>query len=58
MTAHRATLADDNRRQNRLFNAGVELIRFTAADVLGNPADVVNQVRLALARRSGRRSHY
>ena len=42
---HRSALAADNRRQNRLLNAGVRLLRFTAADVLGNPASVVQQVR-------------
>lgn len=46
--AHRNTLVDDNRRQNRLMNAGVRLLRFTGADVLGNPASVVAQVRAAL----------
>ena len=46
---HRETLAADNRRQNRLLNAGVRLLRFTAGDVLGNPESVVAQVRAALA---------
>ena len=47
---HRANLADDNRRQNKLFNAGVHLLRFTAGDVFGNPESVVNQVRDALSK--------
>ena len=47
---HRTTLVADNRRQNQLFNAGVDLLRFTGADVLGDPASVVAQVRLALRR--------
>lgn len=42
---HRDALAEDNRRQNRLLNAGVRLLRFTAGDVLGNPDSVVRQVR-------------
>jgi hypothetical protein len=45
---HRETLADDNRRQNRLLDAGVTLLRFTATDVLGSPGSVVNLVRRAL----------
>ena len=46
---HRETLAEDNRRQNRLQNAGVRLLRFTAGDVLRTPEAVVSQVRTALA---------
>jgi very-short-patch-repair endonuclease len=46
---HRDALVDDNRRQNRLLNAGVRLLRFTGADVLGNPETVVTQVRAMLA---------
>ena len=46
---HRERLAEDNRRQNKLLNAGVRLLRFTAADVMGNPGWVVTQVRLILA---------
>ena len=42
---HRESLADDNRRQNRLLEAGVTLLRFTAGDVLSRPAMVVAQVR-------------
>ncbi|MBO0686164.1 MAG: DUF559 domain-containing protein [Candidatus Dormibacteraeota bacterium] len=47
---HRDSLAEDNRRQNRLLNAGFRLLRFTAADVLRTPESVVAQVRQALGR--------
>jgi Protein of unknown function (DUF559) len=47
---HRDSLAEDNRRQNRLLDAGVRLLRFTAADVLANGASVVQQVRSMLER--------
>jgi len=50
---HRDALVDDNRRQNRLLRAGVTLLRFTAADVLGNPGAVVFQVRSLLEARPG-----
>jgi very-short-patch-repair endonuclease len=46
---HRDSLADDNRRQNKLLNAGVRLLRFTAGDVFGNPDSVLSQVEAALA---------
>jgi len=46
---HRESLAADNRRQNRLINAGYRLLRFTAGDVLDTPAAVVSVVRRALA---------
>jgi hypothetical protein len=46
---HRNQLAEDNRRQNLLLQAGVRLLRFTAADVLSRPALVVAQVRAMLA---------
>ena len=46
---HRQMLAEDNRRQNKLLNAGVRLLRFTAADVLRNPDRVVHEVRTMLA---------
>src|SRR5258708_39076632 len=45
---HRASLVEDNRRQNRLLLAGVRLLRFTGADVLHRPDSVVTQVRNAL----------
>lgn len=45
---HRDSLAADNRRQNRLVNAGYRLLRFTAADVLSTPDSVIQQVKQAL----------
>jgi hypothetical protein len=42
---HRASLVEDNRRQNRLLSAGIRLLRFTASDVLRRPAGVLAQVR-------------
>ncbi len=45
---HRDQLVEDNRRQNQLINAGYRLLRFTAPDILRNPASVVSQVRGAL----------
>src|SRR5262252_5190325 len=47
---HRDNLVDDNRRQNRLLNAGFRLLRFTAADVYNPPDAVVAQVRAVLKR--------
>jgi len=47
-SGHRTTMAEDNQRQNKLLNAGVRLLRFTAVDVFQNPKWVVAQVRLAL----------
>jgi hypothetical protein len=46
---HRDLLADDNRRQNRLLDSGVRLLRFTAGDIYNTPDVVVSQVRNALA---------
>ena len=45
---HRDTLAEDNRRQNRLLNIGVRLLRFTSGDVLRSPDSIVRQVAEAL----------
>ena len=45
---HRNTLAADNRRQNRLIEAGYRLLRFTASDVFGDPTSVVAIVRRAV----------
>ena len=53
---HRETLADDNRRQNRLLNAGVRLLRFTASDVLGKPGSVAAQVRAEISTSPGKRT--
>lgn len=47
-STHRDSMAADNRRQNKLLNAGVRLLRFTASDVLGSPDQVVAQVRAML----------
>jgi very-short-patch-repair endonuclease len=46
---HRDSLAADNRRQNRLLNAGYRILRFSAGDVLETPASVVSAVQLALS---------
>lgn len=46
---HRETLAEDNRRQNRLVDAGVRLLRFTAGDIYNTPDLVLSTVRAALA---------
>jgi len=48
---HRDSLADDNRRQNRLINSGYRLLRFTAGDIYQTPDSVVDQVRWALGER-------
>lgn len=45
---HRDMLVDDNRRQNLILAAGYRLLRFTGADVLGNPGRVLAQIRYAL----------
>ncbi len=47
---HRASLVEDNRRQNRLLLADVRLLRFTGSDVLRRADSVVIQVRNALAK--------
>lgn len=41
---HRDSLVDDNRRQNRLLDAGYRLLRFTAADIHRTPDTVVSVV--------------
>ena len=48
---HRDSLAEDNRRQNRLLAAGVRLLRFTAADIYSTPDAVAEQVAGVLAGR-------
>lgn len=45
-------LRDEKRRQNELVALGYTVLRFTWADVVGNPARVVAQVRQALRRAS------
>ncbi|HEX6351211.1 MAG TPA: DUF559 domain-containing protein [Candidatus Dormibacteraeota bacterium] len=47
---HTTTLREDNRRHNRLIAAGYTPLRFTAADVFGNPQGVAAQVRAARAK--------
>src|SRR5262245_56595857 len=44
----RDSLVEDNRRQNRLLNAGCRRLRFTAADVYSHPHQIIAQVRAAL----------
>ncbi len=44
----RDVFVDDLRRQNRLVAAGWTVLRFTSADVLGRPGDVVTAIRAAL----------
>ena len=51
-SSHRENLTADNRRQNRLVDAGYRLLRFTAADVMSAPSSVVALVRRALAAES------
>lgn len=46
---HRNQLAQDNRRQNRLVQAGYRILRFTAGDVMRHSEAVVAQVRAQLA---------
>jgi very-short-patch-repair endonuclease len=46
---HRDTLVEDNRRQNRLLDAGVRLLRFTAGDIFNTPDHVIGLVRAGLA---------
>jgi hypothetical protein len=48
-SGHRENLTGDNRRQNRMVDAGYHLLRFTAADVLSAPDSVVALVRRALS---------
>lgn len=48
---HRRSLAEDNRRQNRLLAAGIRLLRFTAGDVLQNPDSITTQVSTMLSTR-------
>ena len=47
---HRDRLAEDNRRQNMLVNAGFKLLRFTASD-LDRPTLVAAQVRSLIQKR-------
>jgi very-short-patch-repair endonuclease len=47
-TTHRDWLQSDNRRQNRLIDAGYRVLRFTASDVFTSPAAAVALVRRTL----------
>jgi very-short-patch-repair endonuclease len=47
-STHKDSIVEDSRRQNRLIAAGCSILRFTAADVRGNPDSVVAQVKRAL----------
>jgi very-short-patch-repair endonuclease len=44
----RDVFVNDLRRQNALIAAGWTILRFTSADVLGRPDEVVAQIRRAL----------
>ena len=46
---HRDSLAADNRRQNRLVEAGYRLLRFTAGDIVATPDATADLVRRTLA---------
>ena len=46
---HRDQLTEDNRRQNRLHEIGVTVLRYTAPDLKERPNQVVDQVRTALS---------
>lgn len=48
---HRERLISDNRRQNGLQEIGVLLLRYTGPDLRERPAQIVAEVRRALARR-------
>lgn len=48
---HRDRLTADNQRQNRLLEAGIHLLRYTAPDLAERPSTVVAEVRAALQRR-------
>lgn len=44
----RSVFVKDLRRQNRLIAAGWTVLRFSSADVLGRPAEVIAEIRAAL----------
>jgi hypothetical protein len=44
----RDVFVNDTRRQNRLIADGWMVLRFTSADVLGRPAEVIAEIRRAL----------
>jgi very-short-patch-repair endonuclease len=45
---HRERLVDDDRRQNRIVDAGFQILRFTAPDVYRDPESVLIRVRHSL----------
>jgi very-short-patch-repair endonuclease len=53
---HKERLLADNRRQNRILEAGYRLLRFAAADVYRTPEATVAQVRAALDRLTDQRT--
>lgn len=50
---HRDRLTSDNRRQNRLHQLGVSLLRYTAPDLRERPSAIVAEVRDAVCARMG-----
>ena len=50
-SGHRESLAGDDRRQNRLIEAGYRILRFTGADVLNDPESVAALVGRGLRAR-------
>jgi very-short-patch-repair endonuclease len=46
----RGVFVNDLRRQNRLITAGWTVLRFSSADVLGRPQEVIAEIRRALCR--------
>lgn len=45
---HRERMVSDDRRQNKILNAGYRILRFTTADVRGRPSTILAQVKAAL----------
>ena len=46
---HRERMTEDNRRQNKLLSAGLNLLRFTSPDIYQRPEYVIASVRAVLA---------
>jgi very-short-patch-repair endonuclease len=44
----RAVFVNDLRRQNKLMGAGWVVLRFSSADLVGRPAEVIAEIRAAL----------
>jgi hypothetical protein len=51
---HRDSVTPDNRRQNRLQQAGVSLLRYTAPDLRERQSAILSEVRAALSAAAGR----